>query len=226
MTAPLDKASARIAMISVPSAAATVLSDCFKQFRIQTVDVPAGDASRLMREKFAGCVIKLDEQTRAILETVRRSPSNRSLVIYAICDYPTAMKSSALGINAVLSEPVERNEALRAVRATYLLALHEFRRYVRIPVAIGVDVTYNSSSIQVLSQEVSSGGMSLHGGKIPADVQTVTVSFTLPGGKPTTLRTAVCWRRDSDTSFGIRFDVADPGRIAVRSWIEEFLDQQ
>jgi len=44
------------------------------------------------------------------------------------------------GINAIFNEPLERPAALKLVRATRMLVLHEFRRYVRIPVMTEVSV--------------------------------------------------------------------------------------
>ena len=52
-----------------------------------------------------------------------------------------AMRYSKYGINAMFQEPVERSAALKLVRATNTLVLHEFRRYVRIPVITEVDGT-------------------------------------------------------------------------------------
>ena len=73
-----------------------------------------------------------------------------------------AMRYSKYGINAIFQEPVERSTALKLVRATNMLVLHEFRRYVRIPVMTEVALQISEGKkLTATSIEVSSGGMSL-----------------------------------------------------------------
>jgi hypothetical protein len=72
------------------------------------------------------------------------------------------MKLSPYGINAVFNEPLERPAALKLVRATQMLVLHEFRRYVRIPVITEVSILAGQKRFSASSQELSSGGMSLN----------------------------------------------------------------
>ena len=53
----------------------------------------------------------------------------RHSVIYGLGgSVQDAMKFSKYGINAVFNEPLERPAALKLVRATQMLVLHEFRR--------------------------------------------------------------------------------------------------
>ena len=72
------------------------------------------------------------------------------------------MRYSKYGINAMFQEPVERSAALKLVRATNMLVLHEFRRYVRIPVMTEVAIQVSEGrKFTATSIEVSSGGMSI-----------------------------------------------------------------
>jgi hypothetical protein len=222
---PASKMGTKIALINLDEAANSLLAECFRQFKIQTIPVKDSVEERLRKEKFEGIVLRLsDPQADSILKAARSSPSNRAMVLYGIADFKTALKYSAYGINAVLTEPLDRNAALKAVRGTYLLAVHEFRRYVRIPVAVEVDIDAEGQRVAVLSQEVSSGGMSLQAQRIPATKKPVTASFTLPGAKTTTVKANICWRRENTSMFGIRFEHTDPSRRAVRDWIEKFLE--
>src|SRR5579884_984573 len=82
-SAPLKKASARVALIDIDSSTATVLRDSFRQFGIETH--PLHDASRLQKEKFDACVIQLDEKAEAHLQEARNSRSNRRIVVFGIC---------------------------------------------------------------------------------------------------------------------------------------------
>ncbi len=135
------KALARVALVGIQDSARIVLSECFRQFGIETVIMTDNAADRLKREKFEACVIRLSPETEAVLESARTSPSNNRMVIYGVGGtVQDAMRYSRYGINAVFNEPIERPSALKLVRATQMLVLHEFRRYVRIPVITEVSV--------------------------------------------------------------------------------------
>src|ERR1700743_1620363 len=134
----LKKAAARASLINVDSATANVLRDCFKQFGVETFSLD--DAARLHREKFDAAVIGLNEQAETFLQEARNSRSNRRIVVFAICGGANeAIRYSKYGINVLLEQPVDRQAALRAVRATHLLIVNEFRRYVRIPIVVKID---------------------------------------------------------------------------------------
>ena len=57
------------------------------------------------------------------------------------------MRYSKYGINAMFNEPLERPAALKLIRATRMLVLHEFRRYVRIPVMTEVCIVGDGRKI-------------------------------------------------------------------------------
>ena len=72
------------------------------------------------------------------------------------------MRYFKYGINAVFYELLERQSALKLVRAIHTLVLHEFRRYVRIPVITEISIVCSDSRrFTATSQEISSGGMSM-----------------------------------------------------------------
>jgi hypothetical protein len=225
--AAVPRTSSRIALVGLDDPTATTLTECFKQFKITTVALPPAEISRLGKEKYEGCVIRLtDSHAEAAVQAARNSRSSKAMVLYGISDHQTARQFSKYGINAVLPDPVERNFALKAVRGTYLLAVHEFRRYVRVPVAIGVEIEADGRRISTLSQEVSSGGMSLETPDLLPDAKLVNATFTLPAAKAISIRASICWRRENPRMFGIRFEPNEPTRPAVREWIEKFLDSQ
>lgn len=220
------KPSSRIALVRLNDADAEMLADCFKPFQIQTRRVDETPAATLLKEKFEGCVLHLeDPDAEAILKAARESRSNRGIVLYGISSgLLPAMKFSKYGINAVLADPLERAKALKAVRATYLLAVHEFRRYVRIPIAIMVNIRVDGRNVTTLSHEISSGGMSLESpDMLPGKLQ-VEVTFQLPGSPVVTAPAEICWRREPSSTLGVRFDPLDPSRQVVRNWIESYMD--
>ena len=217
--------TARIALVGLNAKDADMVGEAFRQFKLNVIHIPLAEAAtRLVREKYDGCVVRLTEDgAEQLLKTARSAPSNRHMVLYGISDHKTAMKFSSFGINAILPDPLERQTVLRMVRGTYLLALHEFRRYVRVPVAIEVTIQDNGAIFHGLTQEVSSGGMSFNTSSVPGNA-VIKATFTLPGTITITVNGQICWRREKDQFYGLRFEFADPNRHIVRQWIEDFLD--
>lgn len=219
------KPAARIAFVDLKDTTKTILADCFKQFGIEAVHMPPNAAERLLKEKFEACVIRLGPGAQAVMEAIRTSQSNSRMVIYGLGgSAQEAMRYSKYGINAIFQEPVERSTALKLVRATQMLVLHEFRRYVRIPVMTEVAVQVSEGrKITATSVEISSGGMSLKTAEEIGSSQSVEVSFALLTLPRIWIRGNVTWRKPKH-SFGVRFDVADERRRKLKEWIDAYLE--
>ena len=217
--------TARVALINLNESASNVLRECFRQFKIDTVSLYEDAPQRLRREKFEACVLPLQEDSTDILEAARTSPSNSRIVVYGISrSLQDALRFSRFGLNAVLDEPVERQNALRAVRSTHLLVLHEFRRYIRLPIVTKVMVATEARQIPASSEEISAGGMSL---KLPTRLRigdSVEVAFDLPKRPGLKVRATACWVHEPAEMLGVRFDVTDDRRLRVREWIDEYLE--
>src|SRR5437870_9032652 len=222
---PSKKASARIALIDIKESARRILSDCFRQFGIETMVMTGNIPDRLQKEKFEACVVKLDPAAEAVMGAARASTSNSRMVIYGLGgSAQEAIHYSKYGINAVFNEPLERPAALKLVRATRMLVLHEFRRYVRIPLITEVSIVTNDGRrFAATSLEISSGGMSI---KSAEDLEvgcSVEVSFALLTLPRIWVRGNVSWRK-SKGSFGIRFDAQDDHRMRLKEWIDAYLE--
>jgi hypothetical protein len=220
------KAAARTALVDVKESARALLVECFRQFGIESVVMSSNAAERLRREKFEACVLNLGEGAgaEAVMEAARSSPSNSRCVIYGLGgNAQEAMRYSKYGINAMFSEPLERPAAVKLVRATHLLVLHEFRRYVRVPVITEVAVkSVDGTRFTASSIEISSGGMSLKSSEELALHTNVEISFALMTLPRVTVRGVVSWRKPK--SYGVRFDAADDRRHNVKKWIDSYLE--
>lgn len=221
---PPRKAAARAALVDVREPARAILADCFRQFGIETVALNAAATDRLLKEKFEACVVRLDPSAQAVMEAARSSPSNTRMIIYGLGGTAQdAMQFSKYGINAVFNEPVERPTALKLVRATQMLVLHEFRRYVRVPVITEVSiVSGDGRRFTATSKEVSSGGMSLKSSEDLGIGVTVEVSFALLTLPRIWVKGVVAWR--SKNTFGVRFDAQDNRRLRIKEWVEAYLE--
>ncbi len=220
------KAAARAALIDMKEPARTILSECFRQFGVETVALTGNVTDRMSKEKFEACVVKLTPDAEAVMNAARTSPSNSRMVIYGVGgSVQEAMKFSKYGINAVFNEPLERPAALKLVRATQMLVLHEFRRYVRIPVITEIQiVTSDNRKISGTSHEISSGGMSLRTAEEISQGQSLEVSFALLTLPRIWVRGNVTWHKPASKNFGIRFDPQDDRRMRIKEWIDAYLE--
>ena len=135
-----------------------------------------------------------------------------------------ALRYSKLCINAMFQEPLERTAAIKLVRSARTLVIHEFRRYMRVPVMTEVGIgLVEGGHLTATSQEISSGGMSLKGSHAPEPGSVVEVSFSLLTLPRVWLRGHVAWRKSNKT-FGIRFDSTDDRRQRLKEWIASYLD--
>jgi CheY-like chemotaxis protein len=218
------KNSARAALVDIKEPARQIISECFRQFGVEPVAVSGDAAERLRKEKFDACILRLDQASEAVMESVRTSPSNNRMVIYGLGgSAQEAMKFSKYGINAMFQEPVERPSALKLVRATHMLVLHEFRRYVRIPVMTEVSIIRPvGGSFTATSREISTGGMSIESAQEITPGSQLEVSFALLSLPRIWIKGTVNWKKPK--SFGIRFDPQDERRTRLKGWIEGYAE--
>jgi len=219
------KNTARVALFDVPEPNASVLTECFRQFGMDTMPVHDSQKERLQREKFDACVLRLGEAVGGTIELARNSASNSRIVIYGVGGTAQdAMRYSKYCINAIFHEPLERSAVLKLVRSTRPLVLHEFRRYVRVPVMTSVSVVAaDGSRLSVTSQDISTGGMSLKGTAHLEPGQMVEVSFALLTLPRIHVRGYVTWKKPNKT-VGLRFDANDERRRRLKDWIGGYLE--
>jgi PilZ domain-containing protein len=222
---PTRKAAARTALVDLKDSARTLLAECFRQFGIETVVMSANAAERLHKEKFEACVLNLGDGAEIVMDAARTSPSNSRCVIYGLGgNAQEAMRYSKYGINAMFHAPLERPAALKLVRATHMLVLHEFRRYVRVPLMTEVSVvSADGRRFSTTSLEMSSGGMSLKSVEDLSSGTNVEVSFSLLTLPRVWVRGAVTWQKPK--SFGVRFDATDDRRRRIKEWIDSYLER-
>jgi Tfp pilus assembly protein PilZ len=217
------KAAARAALVGLDESTRALLTECFRQFNIEAVTITSDAAQRLSKEKFEACVLALGDGAEAVMEAVRASRSNSRCVIYGVGgSAQEAMRYSKYGINAMFNEPLERPSALKLIRATRMLVLHEFRRYARIPVMTEVLIIGDGRRIVASSIEMSSGGMSVKSSEDFSNGTNVEISFALMTLPRVIVRGAISWRKPK--SLGVRFDPNDERRLRIKTWIDSYLE--
>ncbi|HTS57168.1 MAG TPA: PilZ domain-containing protein [Terriglobales bacterium] len=219
------KSSARAALIDLKEPARAMISECFRHFGIEPVVLGSDSADRLRRDKFEACVLKLAPPAQAVMESARTSPSNSRMIIYGVGGSAReALSFSQYGVNAIFREPLERSAAMKLVRATQTLVLHELRRYVRIPVIveIAVLVPQGNQRFTATSIELSSGGMSMRSTADLSVGDPIEISFSLLTLPRVRVRSRVSWRNQAGKSFGVRFDSQDERRRRIKEWVDAF----
>jgi Tfp pilus assembly protein PilZ len=217
------KSAARAALVGFNEPHRALLSECFRQFNIDTVPVTTSPAERLHKEKFEACVLCLTDGADEVMEAARSSRSNSRCIIYGVGgSAQQAMRFSKYGINAMFQEPLERPAMLKLVRATRMLVLHEFRRYVRIPVMTEVSLVGDGRRVSASTIEMSSGGMSIKSAEDFSIGTNVEISFALMTLPRVNVRAVVSWNKPK--SLGVRFDPADERRLRVKTWIDSYLE--
>lgn len=221
-----SKPICRVALVNLDESTAAIINNAFKQFRIQTTSFTTNSYQGLGLQRFDGCVVRLSPGCEPILSGLRNSPRDRHVFIYGILvPGQTIEQISKFGINTVMSEPVDRPSALKTVRATHLLVLHEFRRYVRIPLITEVELKSGFARHRCTSVELSGGGMAVRTESKLAPGEAVECSFALPGHEKEKLacKATICWSRPDTQMIGVRFDTSDPRCQSIKKWIEEYL---
>jgi hypothetical protein len=219
-----SKAAARVAAVDLGDSALSILRDCFRQYSIEISTVNGNNLDQFRRDKFDACVLDLRPEMLKTVEAARSSPLNRRMVIYGISHQPgDAVPFIKYGINAVLEWPFDRQTAHKMIRSTQSLVIHEFRRYVRVPVTTEVAVRVDGQKITALSEEVSAGGMSIRTPQKLGALSPMLLSFILPTNNKVTISATVCWAREAENLIGVRFGPADERRFQVKSWIDHYL---
>lgn len=219
-----SKAAARVAAVDLENSALSILRDCFRQYSIEISTVNGNITDQFRRDKFDACVLDLKPEMLKTVEAARSSPLNRRMVIYGISHQPgDAVPFIKYGINAVLEWPFDRQTAHKMIRSTQSLVIHEFRRYVRVPVSTEVAVRVDGQKITALSEEVSAGGMSIRIPQRLGALSPMLLSFILPTDNKVTISATVCWAREQENLVGVRFGPADERRFQVKSWIDHYL---
>jgi len=215
----------KIGMIGLTWEQQGLFEDCFQQFRIQTLFISGAIGLQLRQEKFDGIVLAVGGNAAEVLQTARTSSSNRRLLFFAVCkSRKDVLPYTQYGINATLEEPLDRQAVLKLVKATYPLILNEFRKYIRIPIVLEVQVGTEVTTHTGSSCELSAGGMSL---AIPSARLQVgnacSLTFSLPALATVHMNASVCWIRESGHTLGVNFSAGQEGCHQVKKWLDEYL---
>lgn len=219
-----DKRGATALLIQLEQSEVELLSGIFRQFSIECETASEDVANIVDKKKFEACVLRLDDGAELTLQLLRSSARNRNVPILGICSSaPQAMRFSKYGINALLRDPLERQDAMRGVRSAHLLIIHELRRYIRVPIVLEFTLDLmGGGKFSGVTRDVSYGGMSVITPTRVSVDHAGEVAFTLPNDTRIKVGATVLWRHDPEL-VGLRFEAGDDRRLQIRPWIDDYL---
>ena len=192
------------------------------------VEVPAALAL-LNRRKFEAVIVdlQLSGQASAALEQVRRSPSNRTAVIFTVSNSDAETTSAfKAGSNFVLRRPLSVTSIGRSLKVAYGLILRERRRYFRCPIKIPATINRTGMpTVHGLTVNISESGMAITTTVSLRPGVKVQVDLTLPGLESRfTVEAAVRWCKE--TCLGLQFTSVSP-RLAseLQEWLLRRLEE-
>ncbi len=194
------------------------------------VDAPSA-IRRVSREKLDGLFIDWHDRAQAseLLQFVRNSPSNRTIVVFAITTGASQREDAfRSGVHFVIERPISKPRLMRSVRAAYGLMLRERRRYFRYPVAIPVFLSRSGGGeVETVSLNVSERGMSIMLPEGSKAGEEVVLRFQLPGSADSMrLKGQICWADAASRRAGVQFvSLSLASMEQVQDWVARRLEQ-
>ena len=159
-----------------------------------------------------------------VLEVLRKAPSNRNSVTFAILNGTTTTNQAfQMGANFVLQKPISTLNATRCLSAALNFMIREQRRYFRHPVELPATLDFGEGKkLKATLTNISEGGMAIffRGKLAPASLS--SISFKLPGAAtPLEPKVQVAWMDESGRA-GLRFvEMAKDAKELLNRWLAE-----
>ena len=186
------------------------------------VEVPPA-LDLLNRRKFDAVIVDLPlrGQANAVLERIRCSLSNRTAVIFTVCDSDAdTVNAFKAGSNFVLRRPLTLTSIGQSLKVGYGLILRERRRYFRCPVKIPVAIgRAGLPKVDGQTVNISETGMAIST-SVPLQPEVkVEVDFSLPGHESRfVVGATIRWRKEG--CLGLQFTSVSP---RLTSELQEWL---
>jgi CheY-like chemotaxis protein len=188
-------------------------------------------ADILISEKFDAVIVDCDDLKGGleVLQGLRKTPSNRNSVTFAILNgkKTTTQDAFGMGANFVLQKPISALNASRCFNAAFNFMVKERRRYFRQPIKMLVKVVLDTKTLQATSTNISEGGIALMvRGTMPKGV-TPCLKFSLPDTNiHMDVEAEVAWV-DVKGRAGFRFlNVPKTIQMQLEQWLDDRMEQE
>jgi len=198
--------------------------------RVEVCNAAKAGEEVLLSEKFDVVIVDCDDLQGGehLLQTLRKTPSNRNSVSFAILNgKTTTQRAFEMGANFVLQKPISSLNANRCFNAALSFMERERRRYFRHPLEMPVLVHFSHvPAIKATTTNVSEGGMAIRfSGEWPKENPT-KVQFTLPGTKLTLEPKAELSWADGMGKAGLRFvELPQSSKHQLETWLGDLMEK-
>jgi CheY-like chemotaxis protein len=188
-------------------------------------------ADILISEKFDAVIVDCDDLNGGlgVLQGLRRTPSNKNSVTFAILNgkRTTTQEAFGMGANFVLQKPISALNASRCFHAALNFMVKERRRYFRHPVKMAVKIVLGDKVLKATSTNLSESGIALMLREAMPKGAAPRLQFSLP---ETThkldLEAEVVWA-DVKGRAGLRFhNVPVEAQDRLERWLDERLEEE
>lgn len=191
----------------------------------------AGSGTEIIfSEKFDAVIVDCDDLQGGVnvLQDLRKSPSNRSSIAFAILNgATTAHRAFELGATFVLQKPVTPLNAMRCFSAGLGLMMRERRRYFRCSTKLPVVLTLDQKEVHTTTSNVSESGMAVHINDSLSKGTTLRIVLTLPEDRGIVEAKAECVWGNPNGSAGLRFlEMNKRSRQDLNNWLEEEITKE
>src|ERR1700674_1452281 len=181
-------------------------------------------ANILISDKFDAVIVDCDDLNGglAVLQGLRRTPSNKNSVAFALLNgkRTTTQQAFGMGANFVLQKPISALNASRCFHAALNFMIKERRRYFRQPVKMLVKVVLEGKTLNATSTNISEGGIALIMREALPKGATTRLKFLLPEvNVPFEVEAEVAWA-DIKGHVGFRFlNVPQSAQQGLEKWL-------
>jgi CheY-like chemotaxis protein len=187
-------------------------------------------ADILISDKFDAVIVDCDDLNGglAVLQGLRKTPSNKNSVAFAILNgkKTTTQEAFGMGANFVLQKPISALNASRCFHAALNFMVKERRRYFRQPVKMLVKVVLEEKTLNATSTNISEGGIALMLREALPRGVAPRLKFSLPGNIHFEVEAEVAWV-DVKGLAGFRFqNVPKSSQEELEKWLDEQMEKE
>lgn len=188
-------------------------------------------ADILISEKFDAVIVDCDDLKGGlgVLQGLRRTPSNKNSVTFALLNgkQTTTQEAFGMGANFVLQKPISALNASRCFHAALNFMLRERRRYFRHPVKMLVSIVLGEKTLRATSTNVSESGIALMLREAMPKGAQPRLQFTLPESEfKFNLEAEVVWT-DVKGRAGLRFrEVPKQAQEHLDRWLNDRMEEE
>ena len=224
-----SRAIGRALLISNDAVTIRLVGESMQQLALHAqvcADIPTA-LGLLNQRKFEAAIVDVGGDAKTVVEKIRLSPANRTIVIFAISDNDAeASEVLRVGASFVIRKPFSAVTIENTLRTAYGSIVQERRRYFRCPVQIPASIRESGmpkTSGTVVN--ISASGLGIVASELLKVGVKVRVQFTLPDGPSLfSVEATTCWCKEHYT--GLQFVSLSPElQSDLLDWLSRKLEE-